>query len=223
MKQIGLQPRNAHYYVLLQNIRAQGDSVRACKVIDEMIKNGIRPAPRCYEQAIFTCLSMRDLNSTSMYVLRIDTRIDMCFSRLLNNLYSSTSFSMNQARYALMLYTNVVIFCSNLKNIENALLFMKQMTDLQLIVPVHLRLDVACSAAEVNDSAAVEVILREFENLRTKIRMVSCLFNLFQVFVEKSGDEVIAPIKIEEGIFLSILNCAARTGQALLADQVMPS
>lgn len=66
MRQVGIPPRNAHFGVLLNNLRIQGNSGRACEVIDEMIKSGLRPSTSCYEQAIITCLTNRDLDSTAM-------------------------------------------------------------------------------------------------------------------------------------------------------------
>ena len=66
MRQVGIPPDPRHYLIYLENIKRQGHSHRACEVIDEMIKNGVRPNTRCYEQAIFTCLMTRNLDSTSM-------------------------------------------------------------------------------------------------------------------------------------------------------------
>ena len=66
MRQVGIPPKAVHYLPYLENIRRLGHSHKACQVIDEMIASGVQPTTRCYEQAIFTCLMTRNLDSTSM-------------------------------------------------------------------------------------------------------------------------------------------------------------
>ena len=48
---------------------------------------------------------------------------------------------------------------------------MKQMTDLQLNVPIHLLIDVCVNAAEVDDTAAVDTILHDLQDSRLYLQM----------------------------------------------------
>lgn len=65
------------------------------------------------------------------------------------------------------------MFCASLKSIENSLIFMRQMQDLGLEVPVHLLLDVISNAAEVDDTGAVDSLLRDLHNMRVVFKIVS--------------------------------------------------
>lgn len=71
-----------------------------------------------------------------------------------------------------MLYTKVVVYCAQLKRIENALVFMKQMQDLQMRIPVHLFLDVVSNAAEADDCSAVYSILSDLEKIQSVVKVV---------------------------------------------------
>jgi len=50
---------------------------------------------------------------------------------------------------------------------------MRQMQDLGLEVPVHLLLDVISNAAEVDDTGAVDSLLRDLHNMRVVFKIVS--------------------------------------------------
>lgn len=92
--------------------------------------------------------------------------------RLLDNLFRSPTWQRRQARFALVIYTRVVLFCASLKRIENAVVFMQQMNDLQLLLPFHMLLDVAVNAAEVDDSAVADAVLKDVQDLRTRLYLV---------------------------------------------------
>ena len=73
----------------------------------------------------------------------------------------------------MFLYSRVIAFCAALKRIENALVFIKQMTDLELNVPIHLLIDVCVNAAEVDDTAAVETLLNDLQDIRLYLQMAT--------------------------------------------------
>jgi len=96
--------------------------------------------------------------------------------RLLDDLFRTpTAFEGRFRRSAELLYTKVVLFCASLKRIDNAFVFMKQMSNLNLMIPIHLLIDVACHAADVDDSAAVETILQDLNDLTRIVQLVGRL------------------------------------------------
>lgn len=66
MRQVGIQPRGPHYFEYLSTLRRAGNSGKSREVIDDMIRNGIRPNTACYEQAIFASLNNRELDETAV-------------------------------------------------------------------------------------------------------------------------------------------------------------
>eukprot|EP00803_Ostreobium_quekettii_P000190 evm.model.scf_989.7 EVM.evm.TU.scf_989.7 scf_989:43801-50552(+) len=191
MKQLGVAPDARHYVEYLTCLRKMGLHRRAVEVIEvDMLKNSIVPSISCYEQVLFACLNARDIELTS-------TLLDEAFK-------GGSRWKVWDQRRGRTLYTRVVAFVASLKRIGNAMEFMRQMMDLKFTIPVHLYIDIALHAAEVDDFAVVEQLLTELSHKRT--------------FFPVDGKPVQVPIKLDEGIALQALNCAARTGQASLAD-----
>lgn len=94
---------------------------------------------------------------------------------MLDNHFRSPNWQKKDARVGLLLYTKVILFCASFKSIENSLIFMRQMRDLGLEVPVHLLLDVISNAAEVDDTGAVDSLLRDLHNMRVVFKIVSLM------------------------------------------------
>lgn len=97
--------------------------------------------------------------------------------RLLDSHFRSPSWRLQDLKRGQTLYTRVVSYCAQLKKIDNAMLFMNQMQDLQMRVPVHLFLDIISNAAEVDECVAAFSLLSDLEQKQSIVSVVSLIGN----------------------------------------------
>lgn len=97
--------------------------------------------------------------------------------RLLDSHFRSPSWRLQDLKRGQILYTRVVAFCAQLKKIDNAMVFMKQMQDLQMRVPVHLFLDIISNAAEVDECVAAFSLLSDLEMKQSIVSVVSIVYS----------------------------------------------
>lgn len=87
--------------------------------------------------------------------------------------FRSVNIRRNDLQRGRSLYIKVVIFCATLKRIQNALVFMRQMQDLQLQIPLHLYLEVINHSTDVDDVATIENLLEDVSKLARLFIMVT--------------------------------------------------